>query len=70
MEKFISKEKLSKRERRKLNQARRTTWGAISPVTRKTENKKIYNRKKVQRGGDGTLDAEPFCYPRFYKRFA
>ena len=35
MEKFIPYEKLSKKEKRKLNRARRQTWGAISPVTRK-----------------------------------
>ena len=44
----ISSEKLSKKERKKRDTARRATWGAMSPVTRKTENGKGYNRKKAQ----------------------
>ena len=48
MEKFIPYEKLSKKEKRKLNVAKRTTW-AISPVTRRPENPKAYNRNKTHR---------------------
>ena len=48
MEKFIPYEKLSKREKRKLNQARRQTWNNLNPVTRKPTNSKAYNRKKSQ----------------------
>ena len=33
MEKFISYEKLSKKEKRKIDQARRQTWGELNPVT-------------------------------------
>ena len=40
MEKFIPYEKLSKKEKRKLDQARRNTWGELNPVTRKPENPK------------------------------
>lgn len=46
MEKFISYEKLSKKKKRELDAARRTTWD-ISPVTRKPENPKAYKRKKI-----------------------
>ena len=46
MEKFIPKEKLSKKEKRKLNLAKRGSWGGINPVTRKPENPKKYKRKK------------------------
>ena len=46
MEKFIPYEKLSKKEKRKIDQARRQTWGELSPVTRKPENSKAYNRNK------------------------
>lgn len=38
MEKFIPYEKLSKKEKRRLDNRRRTTWGGIKPVTRKPEN--------------------------------
>ena len=48
MEKFIPYEKLSKKEKRKSDQARRQTWGELSPVTRKPVNSKAYNRKKSQ----------------------
>ena len=48
MEKFIPYEKLSKKEKRKLDQARRQTWGEINPVTRKPENSKAYNRNKAR----------------------
>lgn len=48
MEKFIPYEKLSKKEKRKLDASRRNTWGELSPVTRKPENSKAYNRKRSQ----------------------
>ena len=48
MEKFVPYEKLSKKEKRKLDQARRQTWGQLNPVTRKPENSRAYNRKKSQ----------------------
>ena len=48
MEKFIPYEKLSKKEKRKVDQARRQTWGELNPVTRKPVNSKAYNRKKSQ----------------------
>ena len=46
MEKFIPYEKLSKKEKRKIDQARRQTWGVLNPITRKPENSKAYNRNK------------------------
>ena len=48
MEKFIPYEKLSKKEKRKLDAAKRNTWGELNPVTRKPENPKAYNRKRAQ----------------------
>jgi len=48
MEKFISYEKLSKKEKRKIDQARRQTWGDLYPVTRKPTNSKAYNRNKAR----------------------
>ena len=47
MERFIPYEKLSKKKKRELDAARRNFW-TISPVTRKPENSKAYNRKKAQ----------------------
>ena len=48
MEKFISYEKLSKKEQRKMDLAKRQTWGELNPVTRKPENSKAYNRRRAQ----------------------
>ena len=48
MEKFIPYEKLSKREKRKLDAARRNTWGSLNPSTRRPENPKAYRRKKLR----------------------
>ena len=45
MPKFVSKSKMSKRSLKELAKKQRVIWD-ISPVTRKTENKKLYNRKK------------------------
>ncbi len=48
MEKFIPYEKLSKKEKRKIDKARRQTWNSLNPVTRKPENSKAYNRNKAR----------------------
>ena len=48
MEKFVPYNKLSKKERRKLDLAGRKTWGACDPVTRKPMNSKAYNRNKAR----------------------
>ena len=55
MEKFIPFEKLSKKEQRRRNAEKRNTWGAISPVTRRSENPKIYKRQKAQRTFDDAV---------------
>ena len=48
MEKFIPYEKLSKKEKHKIDQARRQTWAELNPVTRKPENSNAYNRNKAR----------------------
>ena len=48
MEKFIPYEKLSKKEKRKMDLAKRQTWGELNPVTRKLTNSKAYNRNKAR----------------------
>ncbi len=61
MQNFVPFEKLSKKERERLNKARRATWGALNPVTRKPENPKAYNRKKLQKQEDA-LTFEAFSF--------
>ena len=46
--KWISYDKLSKKGKRKHNQAKRQTWGVVSPVTRKPISSRAYNRRKAQ----------------------
>ena len=48
MEKFIPDEKLSKKEKRKADAAKRSTWGDLNPITRKPQNSKAYNRNKAR----------------------
>ena len=46
MERFIPYEKLSKKEKRRLDAARRGSWGGLDPVTRKPANPRAYKRSK------------------------
>lgn len=46
MANFVPREKLSKKARKELDKQKRTTW-AFSPVTKKVESKKVYQRKKA-----------------------
>jgi hypothetical protein len=62
MEKFITRKKMNKNARRKLDRARRNTWGMISPITQKIESKKVYNRKKVRQEGNDSLFVEPSIF--------
>ena len=45
MKEFVPAEKMSKKAKRELDRARRKTWD-VSPVSRKIENKKHYDRKR------------------------
>ena len=61
-QKFIPLEKQSKRNQKAWNDTQRMGWGALNPVTRKTENGKAYNRKKSKQRWcehDRCLD---FCF--------
>jgi hypothetical protein len=61
MEKFIPYEKLSKKEKRKADLARRQTWGALNPTTRKPQNSKAYNRKRTQTWKKELPGLRPLC---------
>ena len=49
MAKFIPYKTLSKRKKRELDRKRRNTRGALSPGTRRAENRRAYNRKRTRR---------------------
>ena len=59
MEKFVPYEKLSKKKKKELNAKKRRTW-AISPVTRKPENPKAYNRQKARKRIDDDSSSAVF----------
>lgn len=60
MTKFIPRPKLSKKARKELDAQKRTTW-AFSPVTKKVESKKIYNRKKAAHVWKDDSSMSGFC---------
>ncbi len=64
MKRMISYDKLSKKEKKAYNAKRRVVWG-FSPVTRKKENAKAYNRKKARKEEDDAPFAALFLilYP-------
>lgn len=45
MQKFVSYEKMSRKERRKVDSAKRRDWNGLNPVTRIAEKPKKYSRK-------------------------
>ena len=49
MKKFTPYEKLSKKQKKEIDQVKRADWGDVIPVTKKIESAKIYNRKKCRR---------------------
>ncbi len=61
--KFVPYDKLSKRKKKERNAAKRTTWGALNPVTRKTANPKAYNRQKARKRNQDDFPTVPsvFC---------
>lgn len=59
MEKFIPYEKLSKKEKRRLDSAKRGTWGEMNPVTRRSVNSRAYNRKKARNWRTDLPDSVP-----------
>ena len=60
MAKFISREKLSKKARKELDNQKRAVW-AFSPTARKVESKKLYNRKKSARAWKNDFGMSAFC---------
>lgn len=46
---FVPYAKMSKKERKKIDSAKRGSWNGVNPVTRIVENKKLYNRQAAKR---------------------
>ena len=62
MAKFVSREKLSKKTRKELDNQKRNVW-AFSPTTKKVESKKLYNRKKGAHAWRDDFGMSAFCLP-------
>ncbi len=45
MKKFVSADKMTKKQRKALNDAQRKTWGGVNPVTQKIPDKKKVNQQ-------------------------
>lgn len=65
MEKYIPYEKLSKKKRRELDTRRRGSWNGFSPVTRRPENPKAYNRQKARKRSDDFPD-RAFFFQKYF----
>ncbi len=63
MEKMVPYRKLSKKEKRKIDEKRRVTWD-FSPVTRKKENAKAYDRKKAKKWDGDVSNSLPSFFAR------
>ena len=59
MEKYVPTKKLSKKAKKQLARQKRLQWN-ISPVTRKPQNPKAYDRKKSREGDDEFPDRDFF----------
>ena len=49
---FVPREKLGKKQKKALDSKKRLLWG-FSPVSRRVENKKAYDRKRARVPEDG-----------------
>ena len=50
--KLVPMEKLSKKEKKKLNLRARRGWNGVTPTPRIVESKKVYKRAKFKRFAD------------------
>lgn len=56
-DKFVSRDKMSKKAQKELNDKKRGTWGNTNPVTRFQPNKKVYDRKRDKKELDEDFDS-------------
>lgn len=53
MEKYISYEKMLKKQQKLVNASKRGSWGNVKPITKVKESAKVYSRKKQNSQGCG-----------------
>lgn len=62
MKKFVPYEKMSKKQKKKIDSMKRGSWYGVNPATRKSENPKAYKRKKtLNRNDDSFQGFYYFC---------
>ena len=55
MGKYVTLDKMSKKQKREFYSMRRGTWGELSPVTKKVKNGKAYDRNRLKREDSRTI---------------
>lgn len=65
-DKFVSRDKMSKKAQKELNDKKRGTWGSTNPVTKVQPNKKAYDRKRDKKELD---EAKHFLYKENANKF-
>lgn len=56
-DKFVSRDKMSKKDRKELDSKKRNTWGNTNPVTKVQPNKKAYDRKRDKKELDEDINS-------------
>lgn len=57
-DKFVSRDKMSKKDKKELDSQKRNTWGNTNPVTRVQPNKKAYDRNRDKKVVDEDIESE------------
>ena len=52
MERFVSYEKMSKKQQKIVNASKRSSWGNVKPIMKVKASAKIYDRKKEESSRD------------------
>lgn len=69
MKKYVPIEKMSKKMQREYYKKQRKDWGGISPVTRRSENPKAYDRAKAKKDHENFRDPFLFFYAALSMEF-
>ena len=67
-ERFIPYEKLSKKEKKKIDSIRRGNWNGVDPVTKVVKSKKLYTRKG-RRNDKESFEPYFFAFRRLFLCF-
>jgi len=57
MKPFIPYEKLSKKQKRRIDSEKRSGFGQVNPVSRRKDSAKLYSRKRTRRNWENPYGA-------------